>query len=207
MLTQSFLFPPKSSQISSVTESESEAEEPLAESSASYFSGYEHSSNTPKHQADTADVQSQGSIVEPLDSLAQVQQEAVTAESLSSSVVASIAREPWSEETEAQVTQPDLPPVMPAQAPEPPHPSYYSSSPPLNQPSFGQVKSQQPETVQTQHVYGSQWTEPAQVDEAQQVEPIQPRGTGIFFSCLDHDLCFDKANHCCYIVVIILFYF
>ncbi|XP_068695445.1 protein transport protein Sec16A-like isoform X2 [Montipora foliosa] len=164
-----------SSQISSVTESESEAEEPLAESSASYFSGYEHSSNTPKHQADTADVQSQGSIVEPLDSLAQVQQEAVTAESLSSSVVASIARESWSEETEAQVTQPELPPVMPAQAPEPPQPSYYAPSPPLNQPSFGPVKSQQPETVEEQHFYGSQWTEPAQVDEAQQVEPIQPR--------------------------------
>ncbi|XP_029196226.2 protein transport protein Sec16A-like isoform X7 [Acropora millepora] len=177
----------------SVTESESEVEEPLAESSASYFSGYEHLSNLPKHQPEVAeDVKPQSSFAEPVVNSAPAQQETMTTdirqESLTERTVAS--RESWSEEMEDQAAQLDFKSAMPTHAPvpppqaplppsqtpqhlplapiPPPQPTFFSPGPP-----FKQVESQQAERVEEQ--YANQWTGGARFDDLQKAEPILPK--------------------------------
>ena len=176
-----------------MTESESEVEEPLAESSASYFSGYEHSSNLPKHQPEMAeDVKPQSSFPEPLVNSAPAQEETMTSdihqESLTGSTVASIARESWSEEMEDQTDfeyampkhapqHPPQAPLPPPQVPQhpplapipPPQPTFFSPGPP-----FKQVESQQPEKVEEQNA--NQWTGGARFDDVRKAEPILPKG-------------------------------
>ena len=161
-----------------MTESESEPEEPLAESSASFFSGYDQSTNTPKHQAETVeDVQSQLSYTEPAVSDPPVQQESMAADirqdSWSSSVVT--GKESWSEGMDTQAAQPDLPPTMVPQAPEPaPQPPFFVPGPPVVQPFPEQMGR---ETAEEQPVYGNQWSEAATYEEAKNFEPIPPKGT------------------------------
>ncbi|XP_074626048.1 uncharacterized protein LOC141884189 isoform X4 [Acropora palmata] len=189
------------SQISgSVTESESEVEEPLAESSASYFSGYEHLSNLPKHQPEVAeDVKPQSSFAEPVMNSAPARQETMTSdirqESLTDRTVAS--RESWSEEMEDQAAQLDFKSAMPTHAPVPPpqapqHPPQAPLPPPQTPqhpplapipppqptffspgPPFKQVESQQAEKVEEQYV--NQWTGGARFDDLQKAEPILPK--------------------------------
>lgn len=163
---------------SSVTESESEPEEPLAESSASFFSGYDPSTNTPKHPTETVeDVQSQLSYTEPAVNAPPVQQEPMAADirqdSWSSSVVT--GKESWSGGMDTQATQPDLPSTMIPQAPEPPpQPPYFVPGPPVAQPLPGQMGH---ETAEEQPVYGHQWSESAAYEEEKNVEPMPPKGT------------------------------
>ena len=157
-------------------------EEPLAESSTSFFSGYDPSVNTPKHQTEQIeDVQHQLSYTEPSASSPQVPQEPMVVDyhrdSWSSGMPAGDNQETFSGVMNAQPTQPELPPTMvPAQAPEPvSHPPFFVPGPPMTQPI--PVQNEQSETIEEQPVYGRQWSEGARFEEPQKVEPPPPKGS------------------------------
>lgn len=171
-----FWLPLQSSQISSsVTESEGEVEDPLAESSASFFSGYDPV-NTPKHQVEkTEQVQHQDSWAEPTSSAPAVSQDSM----------ADLRQDSWSGSTDTRVIQPDLPPAQPLppaqllppaqQLPpstgpqpssprkEPPpavdppaQPPFFVPGPPVSQELPGQMESEQPAPTEVQPFYNQQ---------------------------------------------------
>ena len=159
-----FWLPLQSSQISSsVTESEGEVEDPLAESSASFFSGYDPV-NTPKHQVEKCEeVQHQESWSEPTSSAPAVSQE----------FMADLRQDSWSRSMDTQVAQPDLPPAQqhpPSTGPQPssprkepppvveppPQPPFFVPGPPISQKHPGQMESDQPTAVEEQPFYNQQ---------------------------------------------------
>ena len=159
-----FLLLLQSSQISSsVTESEGEVEDPLAESSASFISGYDPV-NTPKHQVEkTEEVQHQASWAEPTSS----------APAVSLDSVADLRQDSWSGSMDTQVAQPDLPPAQqlpPSTGPQPslprkepppavdppPQPPFFVPGPPVSQELPGQMEGEQPAAVEEQPFYNQQ---------------------------------------------------
>ena len=162
---QSYLFLPlQSSQISSsVTESEGDVEDPLAESSASFFSGYDPV-NTPKHQVErTEEVQHQESWSEPTSSAPAVSQESM----------ADLHQDSWPGSMDTRVAQPDPPsaqqlppstgpqPSSPRKEPPPavdppPLPPFFVPGPPVAQERPAQMESEQPAAVEEQPFYNQQ---------------------------------------------------
>lgn len=160
-------MPLQSSQISSsVTESEGEVEDPLAESSASFFSGYDPV-NTPKHQVEkTEEVQHQDSWAEPTS----------TAPAVSQDSMADLRQDSWSGSMDTRVTQPDLPSAQqlppaqqlsPSTGPQPssprkeavdppPQPPFFVPGPPVSQELPGQMESERPAAVEEQPFYNQQ---------------------------------------------------
>ena len=145
-----------------MSESEGEVEDPLAESSASFFSGYDPV-NTPKHQVEkTEEVQHQDSWAEPTSSVPAVSQDSM----------ADLRQDSWSGSTDTRVTQPDLPPAqqLPPTGPQPssprkepppavdppPQPPFFVPGPPVSQDLPGQMESKQPAAAEEQSFYNQQ---------------------------------------------------
>ena len=178
-----------------MTESESEVEEPLVESSASFFSGYDPSTNTPQHQAEPVEeVQPQLSYTESSVGAPPVHQEPMPADvhqdSWSSSMATGVTQETWSGGMESQDTQPELPLSMVPQVPEPvpasapaPQPPFFVPGPPVTQPLHGQMMEEQLEAPEEQHFYDRQWSEGARFEEAEKVEPVPLKGKSISQGC------------------------
>ena len=182
----------QSSQIdSSVTESEGEVEDPLAESSVSFFSGYEH---TPKHQVEQAeDIQ---------------QQDSWTASPVNQDSAADFHQDSWSGGMDPEATQPEQPPVqdatstqqLPAPWSEPPpavnppqQQPFFVPGPPVSQFPAPMEREQPASTYEEQPVYSQQpswndqepyWNDSRQSsfsegvrhEEPKKVEPPPPKG-------------------------------
>jgi len=178
-------LPLQGSQISSsVTESEGEVEDPLAESSASFFSGYDPV-NTPKHQVEkTEEVQHQDSWAEPTSSAPAVSQDSM----------ADLRQDSWSGSMDTRATQPDLPsaqqlplstgpqPSWPRKEPPsavdaPPQPPLFVPGPPVSQELPGWMESERPAAVEEQPFYNQQssWNDSQQPPWNDIQQPPQPQ--------------------------------
>lgn len=160
-----------------MTESGSEVEEPLAESSASFFSGYDPSTNTPKHQTEQMDeAQRQLSYTETSMSAPSVSQEPPEVEYKqdywANGMLTGDNQEAFTGDMDAQATQPELPPAFIPKAPEPaPQVPFFVPGPPVAQPL--PLQNEQTKAVEEQPVVnGRQWLE-----ESKKVEPLPPKGT------------------------------
>lgn len=164
-----------------MTESESEVEEPLAESSASFVSGYDPSTNTPKHQPEQMDeAQRQLSYTETSMSAPSVAQEPPEVEYKqdywANGMPTGDNQEAFTGGLDAQASQPELPPAFIPKAPEPAaQVPFFVPGPPVAQPL--PVQNEQTETVEEQPVVNArQWSE-----ESKKVEPLPPKG---MYQCL-----------------------
>ena len=161
-----------------MTESESEPEDPLAESSASFLTGYDPAVNTPKHEQ-TEGVKTQLSYTEPSVSAPPLHQDSDNRQdSWSSGMAAGITQQTWPQGVDTQASQPDLPPQVPEPAQQPP---YFIPGPPVTQPLPGQIQGEKSEAVEEQPVYGQQWSEGVNSND---VQPPPQQGTCIQGYCL-----------------------